>query len=68
MADIMPEPKRRGRPPKVPMDPRAWLVGPTTRLRLKAGRIQQAWQHHNGTQWRDLPAVADDAPDWEGGE
>lgn len=37
----------------------------TIRLRLKAGTLQQAWQHPTGTQWRDVPAVADSAPDWE---
>lgn len=44
-----------------PLDPH-----PTPRLRHKAGvGVQQAWQHAHGTQWRPLPVVAADAPDWE---
>jgi len=74
---MTPEPKRRGRPPKVRDDPAldrlvAISIGsatdaiPTMRLRLKPGvGIQQAWTHHNGTEWRALPVVAASAPDWE---
>lgn len=39
----------------------------TMRLRVKDGLIQQAWQHENGIQWRTLPVVSADAPDWEEG-
>lgn len=39
---------------------------PTRRLRHKPGvGIQQAWTHHNGTEWRVLPVVPASAPDWE---
>lgn len=38
---------------------------PLARFRRKGGVLQRAWQHPTGTQWRDVPAVADDAPDWE---
>ena len=67
------QPKRRGRPRKVPVfDPWAELSNirndsPTPRLRVKDGAIQQAWQHPNGIQWRTLPVVSADAPDWEEG-
>lgn len=69
---MTPEPKRRGRPPKVRDEPAAISIGspmdavPTMRLRHKPGvGIQQAWTHHNGTEWRALPVVAASAPDWE---
>lgn len=71
-------PKRRGRPPKVrPADapPPAWasdpwsavraVPTPTTRIRVRAMVLQQAWQYPDGVQWRTLPVVAPDAPDWE---
>lgn len=38
---------------------------PTCVLRIKAGALQQAWQHATGTQWRQVPVVPADAPDWE---
>ena len=53
-------PKRRGRPPKAPAPPVA-----TARLRLRAGVLEQAWQHPTGTAWRAVPVVPDTAPDWE---
>ena len=68
-------PKRRGRPPKVWTGPTdAAMLGaapgfapsrPTQCLRIKAGALQQAWQHATGTQWRQVPVVPADAPDWE---
>lgn len=62
----MTEPKRRGRPPKVREPEPAREQCPTHRLRHKPGvGIQQAWTHHNGTEWRALPVVAASAPDWE---
>lgn len=78
MADIMPQKRGRGRPRKVlgaddagTMALRQKLAEltamPTTRLRHKPGvGIQQAWQHPAGIEWRSLPVVAADAPDWEG--
>ena len=60
------QPKRRGRPPKVrPAPPSEIELAvmseldppfPTNCMRIKAGTLQQAWQHATGTQWR---------PDWE---
>ena len=38
---------------------------PTHRLRIRAGAIQQAWQHPTGIEWRAVPVVPDNAPDWE---
>lgn len=58
-------PKRRGRPPKnapAKADP---YPQPVADLRIKAGRLQRAWQHPTGTQWRDVPVVPESAPDWE---
>lgn len=51
------------------------LSVPTAHLRVKmparysmeGAFIQQAWQHPNGIQWRTLPVVSADAPDWEEG-
>ena len=65
-------PKRRGRPPK----PRAWVDDPwsatraqspypTRHMRIRAGVIEQAWQHPAGIAWRPLPVVPDDSPEWE---
>ena len=64
-------PKRRGRPPK--KAPEDWVADkrfhvlpqPVPYFRIKAGAIQQAFAHPTGTQWRALPVVAPDAPDWE---
>lgn len=48
----------------------SWRAGradpvPTQRYRFKGGAMQQAWQHPTGVQWRPLPIVPADAPDWE---
>jgi hypothetical protein len=41
---------------------------PTPRIRMKSGvGLQQAWRYATGTQWRTLPVVPADAPDWEDG-
>ena len=40
---------------------------PTARIRIRAGVVQQAWQHPTGIEWRPLPVVPDTAPDWEDG-
>lgn len=62
------QPKRRGRPRKeTVVAQQSGAVVATTRLRVKGAFIQQAWQHPNGIQWRTLPVVSADAPDWEEG-
>jgi hypothetical protein len=69
-------PKRRGRPPKVIVGAREAAAMaddapfPTSAMRIKAEALgmhtlQQAWRHATGTQWRPLPVVPADAPDWE---
>ena len=39
--------------------------GPTPVFRVKRRRLQQKFQVGRRIEWRDIPAVADDAPDVE---
>jgi hypothetical protein len=45
---------------------------PTAALRFKrfagATLLQQAWRHPGGTEWRTVPMVPEQAPDWEDGD
>ena len=66
------------RPKPIPhIEMRPWVVDarsalrdaptPLPRMRLRAGQVQQAWQHPTGIEWRPLPVAPDTAPDWEDG-
>jgi hypothetical protein len=59
-------PKRRGRPPKARDVPMVTMAPtPLDSYRVKAGRLQRAWQYPNGRGWHDVPVVPESAPDWE---